>query len=817
MFYTNKLDLALLYILFFCSIFGFCQNVGSISGRILITESNKPIAGANAIVLGTNKGAVTDDYGYFKVGNIPDGTYKLNITYVGFDNQTIENLKISNGNNIEIGDISLIETAQKLSEVIIVPGAFSVMGANALTKQTLSEKDLRNITWAEDLTRAVTRLPGVASNDFSSRFTVRGGEADETLMVLDGMELYEPFHQRDYVGGLFSIVDIETIGSVDLLTGGFGAEYGQRQSAVFNMSTKNIPDFQSRTSIGLSVLNARIYTDGNFSDNKGKYLLSVRRGILDFALKAVGADEVIPTYYDALAKISYQLNSNNLLTFHNLFSGDKTAVNDVKEDNFDRNRTKYLNNYSWFSLLSNLSDNLVVNSILYGGYIHHDRNGLFHKREYTDKGDFSLADKRTYFFGGIKQDYIWDISKKVAIKTGFDLRQLNAKYDYSNFLREIRVNTFDSLYVYEQNVNIKTNPSGQLFGAYISGRALLIKNLFAELGFRYDKATYTNDDLLSPRVALTYAFDKNTYLRAAYGHYYQSQFINALEVNYGVSTFNQAELSKHYVLGFEHLFKNKINLRIEAYYKDISNISPQYRNLRDALEQFPEARNDLAILDVESATAKGLEFFVKYDEGKKFSCWFSYALADATDNIRNIQFDGLLTETSGKIRRPLNQKHTINTDINYRFNEKWSVNLSWQYYVGWPLTTYTYEHQRLPMDNELGQETAAVFPDGDIHFYPRHNAYYADSYPAYHRGDFRVNRIWKLKNSNLTAFIHVINFYNHFNLRKYDLGIAGEDEGIMADANGNYEITVDSPGWFGITPVFGISLEFARVEKKGVE
>jgi outer membrane receptor for ferrienterochelin and colicin len=787
---------------------------GSIKGWLVSDDTNEPVSSGNIIVQGTNKGTISDENGYFKIDGLEDGTYALTITYLGFNSGYIDDLVILDGDQLDIGTVRLTESPIKLSEVVITPGSFTVMGVNALSMQTLNEKDLRNITWAEDLTRSVTRLPGVASNDFSSRFSVRGGEADEVLMVLDGMELYEPFHQRDFVGGLFSIVDIETIGSVELLTGGFGSEYGQRQSAVFNMKSKDVKDNQSKTSIGLSVLNARVYTDGNFSKNRGKYLLSVRRGILDLALKAVGADEVIPTYYDALAKVSYQLNENNLLTFHNLFSGDKTAVNDIKPDNFDKNRTQYLNNYTWFLLTSKLSENLNVNTMVYGGYVHHNRSGLFHKRDYVDKGDFSLQDKRTYFFGGLKQAWTWDISKRLALKTGFDFRQLSADYQYSNSLREIRVNTQESLYVYDRNINILTKPTGQLLNGYLSGRASLTKKMIAEVGVRYDKATYANDNLFSPRAAITYAFDKETYLRAAYGHYYQSQFINALEVNYGVTKFNPAELSKHYVLGFEHVFKNKINFRVEAYYKDISNISPQYRNLRDALEQFPEARNDVVVLDIDGAKAKGIEFFMKYDEGKKFSWWFSYALADARDNIRNIEFDGLLHKQLGEVRRPLNQKHTINADLNYRFNEKWSVNLSWQYYVGWPVTNYTYEFQRLPADNELGQETAAIISDGDIQFYARHGKFNGDSYPAYHRADFRVNRKWQLRNSNLTAFVHIINLYNHFNLRKLDRGIEGEDTGIMPNGNGEYTITNDDQSWFGITPVFGISWELFNLKKQ---
>ena len=126
---------------------------------------------------------------------------------------------------------------------------------------------------------------GISATDFSSKFTIRGGENDEVLMTLDGMELYDPFHQRDVSGGLFSIVDIETVQNIELLTGGFSAEYGNRQSGVFNMKTKQVADGERHISVGLSMMNARFYTDGKFANNKGSYLFSARRGMLDVIFK----------------------------------------------------------------------------------------------------------------------------------------------------------------------------------------------------------------------------------------------------------------------------------------------------------------------------------------------------------------------------------------------------------------------------------------------------------------------------------------------------------------------------------------------------
>ena len=783
---------------------------GTIKGVLIDEKTGEPIPGVNAIIDGTRnaKGGTTGVNGSFAILNLPDGTYTIVLSSVGYSQKRVEGLRIENSNTLDIGTIKLEESTITLNEITVTPGSFSVMGTAPLAQQTLTEKDLKNMSWAEDITRAVSRLPGVSSTDFSSKFTVRGGEADEVLMTLDGMELYEPFHQRDFVGGLFSIVDIETIQGIDLMTGGFGVEFGQRQSGVFQMKTKSIADNQRKTSLGLSLTNARLYTDGKFSKNKGSYLFSARRGMLDLLFKGIGKTETLPSFYDGMTKVEYKLNPKHILSFHALHAGDKNTVRDEKPNNYDRHDTKYGNNYGWLTLKSALTPKLNMRTLLYAGLITHTRVGIFHKRDYTDKGDFSLLDKRKYSFFGLKNDLTWDVSDRFAMKGGFDVRQLNADYDYSQSINEIRVNQNDSLYTFSRSFNVKAKPSGQLINLYTSGRFMVSPKLFLETGIRYDAATYANDNLWSPRVSVAYAFSKTTFLRGAWGRYYQSQFINNLDVNHNRTTFNPSELSTHYVLGFEHLFKKGVSLRLETYYKDISRISPIYQNLRDPWETFPESRNDVVKLNLRSATTKGVEVFMKYDLGKKISWWFSYAMARAEDNINDIEYDGLYSKRTGKQLRPNNQFHTIYADMNYRMKKNWHFSLSWQFYKGWPRTTYTYVSQKLPDTNTLGQETLAILPDGNLQFYQKHEEFNGVQYPAYQRMDFRINRHFQMPNSKVSIFLHVINVYNQFNLRKFDLGVTDDNGKLIPDGKGGYISTVDNTHWFGLLPVIGASWEF---------
>ncbi|MCB0559821.1 MAG: TonB-dependent receptor [Lewinellaceae bacterium] len=768
--------------------------LGAVKGMVIDGETQEPLPGVHILIEETKEGGITEEDGRFLISNLPEGTYTLSFSFIGYTKKHLDNLKVSQGEAVDLNVVSLQEEAFSLSEVTVTPGRFSIMGGAPLSRQTMTAKDIKNMSWAEDITRAVSRLPGVSSNDFSSKFTVRGGESDEVIITLDGMELYEPFHQRDYGGGLFSIVDIETIQGIDLMTGGFPAEYGMRQSGVFNMYTKRIPDGQKHTSVGLSIMNARVYTDGKFADNKGAYLFSGRRGMLDATFALLGETENTPIFYDVMGKVSYKLSDKHVLSFHTLHSGDKTKIRDIKENNVDRHDTKYGNTYGWLTLKSYFSPRLTSQTLLYSGFINHTRNGFYSKIDYTDKGDFSLTDKRDYAFVGLKQDWTWDASNRFALNAGFEARQLNADYSYSNSLTDLRINSKDSLITYSEDIDIQIKPSGQLGSAYLSSRFKLLPRLIFGAGLRYDFATYSDDQLWSPRLSCVYAFGENTFLRGAWGYYYQSQFINNLDVNHNGNKFNPAELSKHYVLGFEHLFPNGVNFRIETYYKDISNISPTYQNLRDPWEVFPESRNDVVKLDIDGATAKGIEVFLKYDLGKKISWWFSYALAKAEDNITNIEFDGLLEARTGKHPRLNDQRHTIYADLNYRPNPKWHFSLAWQYYRGWPRTNYHYE--------------AKTLDDGSLHFYQVHEAFNGVRYPPYHRMDLRINRHFQAKRGRISTYVHLINLYNRANLRKYDLDVVNDEENLVSDGQGGYLSFEDHKNWFGFIPVIGASWEW---------
>ena len=775
-------------------------STASIGGQVVDQESGEPLVGALIQIVGTRSGGTTDPDGRFHLDGLSAGSCRLRFSFIGYAEQTLPERVLRAGENSDAGIIEMVRQVIRLSEVVVTPGSYSIMADGPVRAQVLGSEELENMSFAEDITRAVTRLPGVASTDFSSKFTVRGGESDEVLMTLDGMELYEPFHQRDFVGGLFSIVDIETIEGIELLTGGFSAEYGDRQSGVFNMTTKKAGDGRRHTAVGLSVMNARLYTEGPLAKGEGSYLFSVRRGMLDLIpIMSVVDDETTHFFHDLMGKVEIPLSSKHRLSVYLLRSGDTAEVRDVEPGvAHDIHDTSYDNTYGWLSLRSFHRPELYSRILLYTGDITHDRNGDAAKDEYTDKVIFKLSDYRSYRFYGLKQDWVWDLSGRVSLKTGLDLKQLNAEYDYSYTLSDVRANSAGEMVDYSDAVDIDKKPSGQQVGAYLSTRFNPLPNLYLETGLRRDRATWAGDQLWSPRASLAYSFTPRTVVRGGWGRYYQSHFINDLEVHHNARDFNPAELSTHYVVGIEHTFTNGVHARLDGYTKDITRISDGYQNLRDPWEVFPEARNDVVFIDYDDANARGIELFLKYDQGRRVSWWFSYALARAEETIRDLEFDGLLVERTGTLRRLNNQDHTVYCDVNYRPARQWHVNLSWQYYTGWPLTTYTYHTNHGYSDP----------PPPDLHMAAAHHAFRAEDYPAYHRMDVRINRDFQMRRGILRVYLHVINLYNRENLRKFDVDSRNDDDMLMPDGEGGYQYFRDDTTWFGRLPVLGLSWEF---------
>lgn len=743
---------------------------GEIRGIVIEQGSKEPLVGANVIVLGTQRGAATGIDGRFLISQLTEGVYSLEASYIGYGKKRIENITVENGATIEVR-FELEESAISLGEIIVTPGHYSLMEKENVTSNALKAEDIRTFPQlGEDIYRAVTRLPGLSGNDFSSKFTVRGGEHDEVLVLLDGLELYDPFHLKDF-GGMLSVIDVEAIERIDLMTGAFPAEYGRKLSGVFNMKTLLPVNKENRTSFAVSFMNARFVSEGTFDEGNGNWLLLARRGYLDLILKLVGEDDKFnPVYYDILGKVHYFPNSNHSISVNFLTSDDD--MNFVYDQNQDtKMNSGYSNTYGWATWNAQFHPKLFTQTVVSKGRVDKER----FVQVYTDEGNLRVKakDNKGFDYYGLKQNWSFDMSNWYMLKWGFDAKKHTSDYDYYS-LNHMSSNSRDK--TVPDTLETVVDPKGNELGLYISNRFKIINPLTVEIGGRYDHSTWTGDNNFSPRFNAALDLTENTVIRTGWGRFYQSQMIHKLNIGDGDTSFHPADISEHRVVGIEHKFNNGINLRLEVYSKKLPKIRPKYMNYRWQMDEVPEAAHDRIRLDPEKGKSEGIEIYLKKDTSGKHSWWLSYGLAKVENFI-----DGEW------ILRNFDQRHTFYLDYNFRPNRKWRLNFAWQYHTGWPYTEETVRN--------------IVFGDnGNVEWEWVPGAINGMKFPAYHRLDFRINRYFETSMGVISAFLEIRNLYNRKNIREwnYDLYIYN---------NGNHYLRKTGEEWIPILPSFGISLD----------
>jgi outer membrane cobalamin receptor len=750
---------------------------GQIQGQVVEAKSRTPLAGASVWVAGTGIGALSDAQGRFALRGLGPGPHTLQATYIGYQPARVEGIALDARGLAEVV-VELVEKPISLSEITVTPGRFAIMGTEPAASQALTREEIQTMPQlGEDIYRAVTRLPGITGNDFSAKFTVRGGEHDQVLVLLDGLELSDPFHLKDISGGALSIVDASLIEGIDLMTGGFPAEYGDRRSGVFNI--KSARAGRQQAALGLSLMNTRALLSG--ASGQGDWLVSARRGYLDLVLKLMGEEENFrPTYYDLFARVERRLGQRHTLAAR--FLGARDDLDFVENDQ-DRSNTRYENAYAWLTLSSAFGPRLLAQTLVAAGRGTHQRRGFALEGE-SGRMDFEVADERDADFWELKQDWNWEQSDRLYLKGGADFRRLAGHYEYLSAKQRDRWVAADSRVYWIDTTLAARSPAGERLGLYLSGRASLLSPLTAEVGVRFDRISHTGDELLSPRLNLLCSLGKQTALRAGWGYFYQSQGIHELRVEDGEGEFLPAERAEQRVAGFEHRFAAGVHLRLEGYYKKSSRLRPVYRNWLDPMESYPEVQDDRVTLRLGGATARGLEIYLKQDTGGRFTWWASYALARSREQVEQVRWAGGQLALDQELPGRYDQRHTLYLDANFRPNPRWHLNLAWQYRSGWPYT-----------EKFLRQGT---WPDGTAYLYEEAGAPYGRRYPAFHRLDLRLNRHFDTSRGRVAVFLEGVNLYNRGNVRAYEYWL----QHLPA---GEYRYRKTPEYWFRLLPSLGVN------------
>lgn len=761
---------------------------GQITGRVVDAGNNQPIPGVTLMLTEAYAGTQSDTAGRFTIKNLPTGTYSVRVSHVGYDNLMLPEVAVAVEEPTNL-TIRLTPRVVALKGITVTPGRFNIMGTEPAAQQTLTRREIQSIPQlGDDFFRAVSRLPGMGSNDFSTRFTVRGREYDEILVTLDGLQIYEPFHLKDIDGGAMSAVDGAAVESIDLMTGGFPVEYGNRMSGVFNIRSRNVPPDQNRFTVGLSFINARALAEGTFDHNRGSWILSARRGYIDYVLKLADPENKIkPNYYDLFSKVRYQLGSRSVLAANFFYAHDNLEYKGDDLDIGDTLTTRFGNAYGWLTLWTQPHPKLSGQTLASVGRVYHDRRGQLYMSDISSV-ETTAQDNKDFSFEGLKTDWEYEASQRLLLKFGADVRDLSADYDYlsRDYLYSYQTDA-DSTWVrldYIDSVSHNFRKTGYRTSAYLSSRTRLARHLVAEAGVRYDHASYTGDDLLSPRVNLVVELDDRTTLRAGWGYYYQIQEVNGISAGDGETDFYPAQKTEQRVIGYEHEFESGLRLRLEGYYKKYSDLRPALRNSFEVIVPFPEREFDREIVYRNRSKSQGVEAYLKKDTGGKLSWWLSYAYAKTEDVVDSIVFssDGSSAYYNAAIPTPHDQRHTFYIDAHYRPTTRWQLSSSFQYHSGWPYT-----------DVYL----ASANTSEGTRYWVQAGDHWASRYDPFHRLDLRVSRFFPLRSGRITAFVELLNVLGKKNVRGYDYDLLNSGTGYYIDKNAEH--------WFGRIPSFGVA------------
>ncbi len=752
---------------------------GSIHGLVVEAGTQLPLVGVHVHVRGTSHGAVSDRNGIFVVDDVPAGWHIVEARMLGF---SIREARIEvRRQPAPFVTLALEEAPLQLDGIVVKPEKETPVAATLYGMQQLpAYKVARAKAFDEDIYRTVTRTPGIIANDFSSRFMIRGGDYDEVLVTLDGLELNDPFHLKDFGGGGISIVDADVVGGMTLSTGGYTADLGDRMSGVVQINSVTPAPGQATSKLGLSLMNARFFSEGALRSGDTQWVLSGRRGYLDFLLDLMQTyPSYSPQFFDGFAKISHQFGEKHTVALAGLLSGDQFEYLDVTDPN-DRVNTNYGNGYVWLNWQTVWSARLFSETVVSTGKVWREREGVDIRRD--NLVNFETDDTRKFSIFQFKQDWTLQQDAEKQTRWGFSIKQQRANYRYSSghLIQQVghaqASQKVTNRYAERHTV---TDPAGVLLNFYGSQLVPLGQTTVATAGLRAGYASWSGDLYVDPRLNVQYSPAKTTLIRGAFGFFHQPQGIEQLYVEDEEQRYHKAEPSRHIVLGLDQTLGDRWALKFDLYDKRYTDVRPGYVSpAGDVAAFFPEIDKYRTYWNPDETRTRGLEVSVIKAAGKVLTGSVGYTLSQAFD-----------TRDGRRYYKDHDQRHAALLDFNIQPAKHLLINLSWQYHTGW-----RYADAAFDVTYQQG---------GDVLFDTHFGARNAARYPAYHKMDLRIARQFNFKSQSIAAFLEVQNLYNQKNVRRY------WHEPVVA-ADGAVAFLRHAEAWLPRLPSIGLKWEISH-------
>ncbi|RYE25272.1 MAG: TonB-dependent receptor [Sphingobacteriales bacterium] len=741
----------LLAVLFLClSAVAFGQG-GTIKGFVYDRSTGEPMIFTNVLLEGTKLGVQTDVNGYFSLPQVPEGTYTLFTSLVGYDTSRTTITVTPNSvitKKLFLGtkqtELKGVEISARKTEKITQVNAGTI---------TVTAKDIKLMPSSggePDIAQYLQVVPGVVfTGDQGGQLYIRGGAPSQTGILLDGVTIYNPFHSI----GLYSVFETDAIRNVDVQTAGFGAQYGNRTSAILDVRTKDGNKNRLAGKVSASPIMARVMLEGPLVKAKREggsavtFLLSAKHSYLSSTSESIygGFGEPFKSglpfdFTDLYGKITLSGDNGSKLNFFGFNFKDKARLLDPSTHTENAA-------YKWnaagggatFVVTPGSSSALINGRLAYSKYDVELNEANYVPRKSGVSG-FEGAIDFTYYFPRYSQ-----------IRYGIEVSGLYTTLDYVND-KQITSNLE------------RRNTTGAI---YVSYRKNFSEKFIFEPSFRAQYYSSLSKLSPEPRLAMKYNITNNVRLKAAGGLYSQNllstksdrDIVNlftgfilspdeSLKNTEGKEVTTNLQTAYHALGGIE-VDIDKVELTLEPWYKNFRQLIEFNRN-----QQFASDPD----FQVGSGLARGIDLSARYSRNRLY-LW-------GVVSYQKIDYKSI--DSKGAIQTyppPFDRRMNINLLASYAAGKKKDWDLSARLNVGSPFPfTQTQGFYETLDPTEAGIQTNINTQNGSI------GILYADAINGgrlswYHRFDLSARKRFILStNSNIETTLSVSNVYNRNNI-----------------------------------------------------
>ncbi len=786
-----------------------------VRGIVIDGSTREPLVFATVQVEAAHRGAVTDGNGRFSIGT-DTGECRLQCSYVGY-RSAVTAFALHH-------DTAVVIALSPLDVLLQDVTVYANNGNDETNQKEISALSLQSETIGKitglmpDVLRSVQMLPGVSSdNELSAKFNVHGGDSNENLVLIDGTEVYDPYHVKEAPNVSIGIFDVDMIKKMDLITGGFSARYGDKMSSVVDIEYREGSKDRIRGEVSVSMTDVDALLEGPVGSD-GSFIVGARQSYLQYEMKFLSvAPQVHPSYDDIQGVLAYQLAPQDKVLLKFIHAGDEYQYDPTISSGGSYASSYYTGSYtgslsqtwhdsteehaSYYSNMLAIQNTDILSSValLKSEVSYYDEIESEHSQELNLYGNtfhatpaagpinaFYNSTSNYYYNNDLhirtleaNSSYGMQVIPCYSINVGASYQRI---YYYQELINQRTFSYSTNDYYYPRttdstwNVNALDNAFGSIDAQSYKGAGYL-ENVFQlgerailNAGGRFDYFDLDKQLTWSPRLNFAYKAARGLTVRSAWGYFYQSPIYQQLAYSAASDTNTKSQLAIHYVLGADYeLITDEENhdfvkLKLEAYRKTYSDLISSTVSSSGRINY---SRKNDAI-----GRASGLDAYVMYSTSG-FSGWISYSFLNADQKM-------IMQDSAGYFPRNTDQRHTLAVVADVDLGEAWSLNTRIVYGSGYPFTPSiaVYNRSAGAWEWQLGGPNSVYLP-------------------SYKRADLRVSKTFSMLGLTSSLFLDISNIFNFKNVQAYS---------YQFNNQGYPEIVAEN--LWPILPTLGMSVRF---------